>query len=165
MGISHKAAICSYVCCIQIIEIIAGIRLGRNLRKSPYPFFIGNIIKTFILGCSCHQRISCTCCFSSFRSFFPLSCQQVSTSQKTVDYCYIWFELLIITAADIVFQIVLRQSEVVENKLINLCHCWFSFRYSGAIARFGIYRNTRSIFIFQVGELIMLYQVQITKGA
>ena len=61
-----KAAICSYVCCIQIIEIIAGIRLGRNLRKSPYPFFIGNIIKTFVLGCSCHQRISCTCCFGSF---------------------------------------------------------------------------------------------------
>ena len=104
MGISHKAAICSYVCCIQIIEIIAGIRLGRNLRKSPYPFFIGNIIKTFVLGCSCHQRISCTCCFGSFCGFFPLSGQQVSASQKTVNHCNILFELLIITAADIVFQ-------------------------------------------------------------
>ena len=129
MRVGHETTVSSNVCSIQIVKIITCIRLGRYLRESPYPFLIGDIIKSFVFGSSCHQRISFTGGFGSFCRFFPLSGQQVSASQKSVDYCYIRFELLIITAADIVFQIVLRQSQVIENKLVNLRYCRFSFRY------------------------------------
>ena len=164
MRISHKTAISSDVCGIQIIEVIAGVRLGRYLRESPYPFLIGYIIKTFVLGSSCHQCIACTSGFSNFCSFFPLSGQQVGTSQKAVDDCYIRLELLVITTANIVFQIILRQVQIVKNTLVNLCHCRFSFRYRLIITRFGINRNTRCILILQIGKLIMLYQMQITES-
>ena len=50
--------------------------IGKEFEEIPISILYWNIIKTFVLGCSCHQRISCTCCFGGFRSFFPLSCQQ-----------------------------------------------------------------------------------------
>lgn len=115
MRISHKTAISSDVCGIQIIEVIAGIRLGRYLRESPYPFLIGDIIKSFVFGSGCHQRISFTGGFGSFCGFFPLSGQQVGTSQKAVDDCYIRLELLVITTANIVFQIILRQVQIRQK--------------------------------------------------
>ena len=122
MRIGHKATISSDVCCIQIIEVVAGIRLRRYLRKSPYPFFIGNIIEAFVFGCRCHQRISCTCGFSCFRCFFPLPCQQISASQEAIHYGNIRFEFLVITTPYIVLQIILCQVQIIKNTLINLCH-------------------------------------------
>ena len=133
---------------INIIEIIAGIRLAYGLRMPPHPLGVGQIIEAHIGFGICHQGISLGSLKCSIGSPAPLPGEQTGTRQQPIDNTHIGLELRVVIRTDIALKKLFSLIQVFENLRVQLLQSGLALGLCCGNSGFGIERNSRSSGIF-----------------
>ena len=131
---------------------------------SPDPLGIRYIVEAHIVFGIRHQSVTFGSFQCGFGGFVPLSGEQISTGQKSVYHIGVRFVFRLVIRTYITVKKSFGTVEVIDDLCIDLFERCLSFRFGIRIGRFGIQRYTKSILIFQIGELIMLCQMKITES-